>query len=1197
VRPVRLTLSGLHSFRDEVEVDFERLGKFGLFGIFGSIGAGKSTLLDGITLALFGVVDRTTGRGRKGIINHHSDRVEVKFRFELRSDGEVETWEAHRSYRRSQDGTIHRQNSRIGRVVPHGSGERLEVLADKEREVTASVQELLGLSADDFMRAVVLPQGRFMRFLHLKGTERRRMLQRIFRLGAYGEGLRSQVKKRRDERLLERSRVEGELTGLGDASEAAVRRADTELRRTEAALTAQRALHSGLAERLATARAANEARVALEQACAAVGAHDLDADAVATLEAQVEAAARAAPIVAPAARWREARQAAAEAAERHVAARRSADAASHALAVAVHAHDEAERGARTKAPGLVAQLERLESVLLLIERDASAREELAAAREAAQAALSLAGSHRAEADAAASALATARRDRRRLASRYERATVPATERETTQRATRAAAEVALRREAVERARARCARLNEDMAAAVPAHDAAVEALGAARAALTAAGAGGLPGVDGGAERATALAHEQAAVRLWEQLRDRHQEATHEREVRAAAANAAAAAVEAAETAVAKSEDVVVGAREALDRAAAAAGAAGAHDRAAELAAGLSPGDPCPVCGSAEHPRPARASDVRQAERVAHKHGYERALERLQTEKESLAAARAHLDAASQAAERAEAHADATDRALSRQQDLLPAAVADAEVTDAAVAAWRLAAERWVAESEARRTAAQAQAHSIEVARRALDDARDADTRAELEVTRLTTAGTEADDEHAHCADRLGAAWARFEDVRGELTLLGLAAAERAIAARDREAETVYRELRECESRVAELRESREALARVARAAEREAAKASDRESKAVFAAQAASTELQDMDPPDDPAGVHAAVTQALHTLRTALDATVAAADSARLAHEGAMRALSADQERARVAAATEAAAAATLVDILGRSNDLEARVEAILARCMEPAAVESGRERVAVWNQTHARLAERVVDAEAVVSRYGPSTEDASTLADRELEAAATLAILTADAAQAARVAGDRQARHPRWTELTVLADGLDIELDRLETLGRLLRGDRFVEYLANDYLQELVLGASEHLKRLTSDRYTLALDDDGGFLIRDDDGGGAMRPVSSLSGGETFMTSLALALALSAQVQARSARPLEFFFLDEGFGTLDREALDRVMTAIESIRTDTRVIGVISHVPGVRERVPCYLEVLPPGRDGAGSRVRVVDG
>ena len=91
-------------------------------------------------------------------------------------------------------------------------------------------------------------------------------------------------------------------------------------------------------------------------------------------------------------------------------------------------------------------------------------------------------------------------------------------------------------------------------------------------------------------------------------------------------------------------------------------------------------------------------------------------------------------------------------------------------------------------------------------------------------------------------------------------------------------------------------------------------------------------------------------------------------------------------------------------------------------------------------------------------------------------------------------------------------------------------------------------------------------------------------------------MVSLALALALSTQVQQHNEQALEFFFLDEGFGSLDPESLDRVMTALESLAADSRIIGLISHVGAVRERVPRRLELSCP-RDGRGTVVRVHEG
>nr|WP_262392463.1 SbcC/MukB-like Walker B domain-containing protein [Sporolactobacillus inulinus] len=128
----------------------------------------------------------------------------------------------------------------------------------------------------------------------------------------------------------------------------------------------------------------------------------------------------------------------------------------------------------------------------------------------------------------------------------------------------------------------------------------------------------------------------------------------------------------------------------------------------------------------------------------------------------------------------------------------------------------------------------------------------------------------------------------------------------------------------------------------------------------------------------------------------------------------------------------------------------------------------------------------------------------------------------------------------------------------------------------------------------MTHDRYVLEVDEQSGFIIRDNGNGGVYRPVSSLSGGETFLTSLALALSLSEQIQLRGNVPLQFFFLDEGFGSLDPDLLDTVVTALEKLHMRRLAIGVISHVPEMRERLPRRLIVSPAVPSGRGSRVHM---
>ena len=86
----------------------------------------------------------------------------------------------------------------------------------------------------------------------------------------------------------------------------------------------------------------------------------------------------------------------------------------------------------------------------------------------------------------------------------------------------------------------------------------------------------------------------------------------------------------------------------------------------------------------------------------------------------------------------------------------------------------------------------------------------------------------------------------------------------------------------------------------------------------------------------------------------------------------------------------------------------------------------------------------------------------------------------------------------------------------------------------------------------------------------------------------------LALALALSDQIQLRGKYPLEFFFLDEGFGSLDRNALEVAMATLERLRHDRLTIGIIGHVEDLQQRMPRRLAVTPPDLLGKGSRVRI---
>ena len=177
--------------------------------------------------------------------------------------------------------------------------------------------------------------------------------------------------------------------------------------------------------------------------------------------------------------------------------------------------------------------------------------------------------------------------------------------------------------------------------------------------------------------------------------------------------------------------------------------------------------------------------------------------------------------------------------------------------------------------------------------------------------------------------------------------------------------------------------------------------------------------------------------------------------------------------------------------------------------------------------------------------------------------------------------------------ELQKQLDESEHKLELLKEIEKLLQGKRFVEFVAKNQLEYIVIEASKRLDIMTKGRYVLEIDDNLNFVIRDNYNGGLRRSIKTLSGGETFLTSLALALALSSQIQLKGSAPLEFFFLDEGFGSLDNELLDIVMESLEKLHSEQLSVGIISHVEELKNRVPVKL-IVTPNDGGNGSKINI---
>lgn len=169
----------------------------------------------------------------------------------------------------------------------------------------------------------------------------------------------------------------------------------------------------------------------------------------------------------------------------------------------------------------------------------------------------------------------------------------------------------------------------------------------------------------------------------------------------------------------------------------------------------------------------------------------------------------------------------------------------------------------------------------------------------------------------------------------------------------------------------------------------------------------------------------------------------------------------------------------------------------------------------------------------------------------------------------------------------------LQSRMDGLKELERLFTGRGFVAYIAHFYLKELCVAANRRFMKLTRNRLSLQVDDNNEFFVLDYLNEGKRRSLRTLSGGQTFQASLCLALTLSERVKSISSSERSFFFLDEGFGSLDKDSLAVVLDTIKSLRDEKRVVGLISHVEEMKEEMDVYLEVTLDREHGSQVTLR----
>ena len=1172
MRPVRLDMDGFASFRDKTILDFTDAD---FFALVGATGAGKSTVIDAITFALYGTVPRWNDQR---IITPALAPTATRGIVRLVFDADGQRYAVAREARRS--------GGKTARVSMHAS--RLERLHDPddldgegdvlaaESEVTKAVEDLLGLSYDHFTTCVALPQGEFAEFLHAKASDRQDILSSLLGYQLYDQ-LQSRANSRARDNRAARDALETTLASYDEATEQQVSdltsRADR-LNQLQTWLTG-----TGLPN--------------LKQAALAVTDTGDRLDEL-TAQQQALAAVQVPPGV--------------------TALDADLDAATSTLTEATKVHDAAEAADTLAAERVSAFRPRHELLTLRQQWDDLARTDidLPALEAEVTGAVTAHGEAKRATEGAeqhTELLRVAAEHAADTSDRAQQAVTLATEQTATLAAVTIPHDLDKLTTALTVFRTRHAELDAETDAAEEAYRAAQAALGSApsEATLTTG------------RRSATVVHDALTADLaaWNS-RDQ-----------------AAKALATAGSAVATADDALTAARANLD-------AARLADEAGTLRAHLQPGQPCPVCEQQVTTVPAghHTSHVAAAEKdlESARSRYDQAADehaRLDRDHRDTAAARAetlrHVETARIDLHTAlrnlhtagdepnagaggkigkSAAAAPSQKATSRitttggpdlatsLNPLSTAITPDTARSDLTRAADAAAQARHVfdAAAESRRglqqavTTADTRRSSASAARRTIDrDSLDLDKRSRaaataLQKTRDTVASLSAP--VVDTADLI-AAWN---------TLIRWAAAERA-------------------TRNAQLPALREAAA--------DAAATADTAGAEQTRAAANLTQLRDQH--NTAAATLARVTQIRdqtaerqQKLSAALTGQPSGEQVAELITE-----LDRIDQAAREArgALTEARQARTrtqqTVDELHALAD-DSRIQLAmmrdpLTRYGAPAIAED--TLAAAWNQldswartkettligdiTKARnatdhAAKEYLAAVAALSdalvRVGLPLPDLHTPAS-ELHTTVTREV--AGATASARIAAEHAADRFRERErLHKQKDETAEQAQVAATLANLLRSDAFQAWLLESALTSLVADASDLLLDMSSGQFELRIQSKDIEVIDHNDAD-STRPVRTLSGGETFQASLALALALSRQVSslaASGAAKLESIFLDEGFGTLDETSLNVVAATLENLAaTGERMVGVITHVPALADRIPIRFQVT---RTGAKSRI-----
>jgi DNA repair protein SbcC/Rad50 len=1208
MRPLTLQISGLNSFRKSVAIDFDKLLKDGLFGIFGPTGSGKSTILDAITLALYGKVRRAPS-GTQGIINMGEQRCSVSFSFAIGENGSRRHCTVERLLARNKANGVETKKARLA-VYRDGV---LEKVGEKSNELKDMVNDIVGINVDDFLRAVVLPQGAFADFLTLEAKERSAVLQRLFGLYQLGDQLNHVLKQYAQDLQEAHAQIQGRLQDLRLYDDDALALCTEAVREAEQRQGEVREALRAIEERYTEAAALYAQIVEYRSLMQSEESRRMEQGKLQALRTRIELAERSmmvnpalSAVVASQARY-------AEADGRYREAVRENDAVQIRLAETRARFTRAEASYRERFDRLCEELNELRLVKEGRDDLRGKQERLGAVSDLLRGILDTFEERSRSREEASAAIVKLEEEIAAIDRRIEECTISADERQLLNR-------MQLSIQTQKNLQRELDHAERDSRSIASDADTAADAL---RVALA----------DERAKEQEATAARNELTTLKERLASQTAERDELRTLHARLKEGLGEVdlheknIAAYEAELREQRTKLAGSRKMLDEGTLHCREAQSHESVARqerdaivrlrdeahrrlalasLAEHLQDGVPCPLCGALEHLAPFHSHGSAAGELEA----VDKELARIEKKLHETEERRRQIE-----------------HSLTRSETALEHLEQDVEEREKKLASTRIAvqdvlkgidAEHPIANLEGLRARIEGVTTRGLALKKSIEEVIAAVDANEARVAAADAGRASAAEQRARLEAELNARRSRhaeldrsLSDLRTRLADERRAFAEQSNGHTPEAAEAALQRMQESDRRIEELRDGAQHL-RTSLQAARTTRDGHDRDLQQI-GRQRDEMEGERRTLEADIAYITERLKQRLSELvpeverdemverligrrEEARDRVKREYDEAKAGYDAANTGAHVAQERintcwnvlCREERERDEADRACRNLLVQQGFDSIAEAEAGM---LPPDELRMRREEARAIEENLERTRLRLVELrEKIAGREIGASEMSALEAD--------VAIARGTAEEAIRGLGAAQEKLRECREKNVewknvsQQDAFSAEgKATADQLAKYLRGNGFIDFLANERLSEICRRASMQLDVLTAGRFELDARLKEGFIIRDNGNGGGERSPSSLSGGETFLVSLSLAIALSDTIQLGHS-PLEFFFLDEGFGTLDSDLLETVMNTLDRLRSRHRAIGVISHVAQLRERISRRL-IVTPASAVEGSTVR----